>query len=304
MRPSHRAKVARAVLQALDAIKSSDEVDLVFECFGLPLPERSGYGQRVEVSALATCGDDVLMELAEHLDIELPAVAAFPGPSCWKSPELRIFISHLSTKKSIAHSVADQLALFGASAFVAHDDIEPSDEWAREIQSALRSCDAMVAVMSDGFHDSIWCDQEIGAAIGRMVPLVSLYYESPPKGFAGLIQGIEVTGKKTLPVVSQIMSRLVKHPSTAGSASRALSVAMRSSTSWRQSNEISKILAGVTRLDSTSARNLQEALEHNGEVSGSFEAPKVIPEILERFGYPRDAKTEQEPAIDHDDIPF
>ena len=45
-------------------------------------------------------------------------------------------------------------------------------EWETEIESALFSMDVLVALLTDGFHDSNWTDQEVGVAIGRKIPVV------------------------------------------------------------------------------------------------------------------------------------
>lgn len=285
-------------------MRSSDEVDLILKIFGLPTPVREGFGPRDEPIILAEAADSALLGLAEYLEIEVPEQMGVAPPTCWTNSGLRVFVSHLSVKKVLAKTLADELSIYGFDAFVAHEDISPTSEWVREIQAALRTCDVMIAIMSSGFRESPWCDQEVGAAVGRMVPIVSLYYESHPHGFAGLIQGIPVAGKNVHQVVPQIVTQILKHPSTSGSASAAMAHALRHSLSWNQSNKIAALFEHVVRLEASSAKLIQEALADNGEVSGSHAAKREIPDLLSRFGFPLVAKVPTEAAADRDEIPF
>ena len=88
--------------------------------------------------------------------------------------DFRIFLSHISTFKAQAAELKDRLRLFGVSCFVAHQDIEPETEWQNEIEVALASMHGFVAMLSDGFHESNWTDQEVGFAFARQVPRVAL----------------------------------------------------------------------------------------------------------------------------------
>jgi nucleoside 2-deoxyribosyltransferase len=53
-------------------------------------------------------------------------------------------------------------------------NIEPTKEWQNEIEAALSTCDALVALLHPGFHVSMWTDQEIGYAMGRGIPVYSV----------------------------------------------------------------------------------------------------------------------------------
>ena len=83
-----------------------------------------------------------------------------------------------------AHKLASELKKYGIDSFVSHDDIEPDEDWQREIEKALVSMDAMLAFISDDFFESAWTNQEIGYALGRAIPVISIKLEkTDPKGF-------------------------------------------------------------------------------------------------------------------------
>ena len=113
--------------------------------------------------------------------------------SIWKpSTAPRIFLSHLSYRKTEAGQLADALRALGFASFVAHDAITPTREWREEIQKALRSCDLLVAMVTEGYHDSEWTDQEVGWVLGRDLAIVPISLDGAlPKGFLESYQAIK-----------------------------------------------------------------------------------------------------------------
>jgi len=110
----------------------------------------------------------------------------------WEPDKFRVFISHLSKYKDDANNLKRELKTFGVSAFVAHEDIEPTREWIAEIEYALRTAQGFVALMNDGFHASHWTDQEIGFACARALKVVSVLCGETPYGFIGKFQGLRM----------------------------------------------------------------------------------------------------------------
>jgi nucleoside 2-deoxyribosyltransferase len=79
--------------------------------------------------------------------------------------------------------LAERLSEYGVTGFVAHEDIEPTKEWEEEIRLALTTCDALAALLRDGFRASTWTDQEVGFAIGRGILVVPIRMGLDPYGF-------------------------------------------------------------------------------------------------------------------------
>src|SRR5207253_879179 len=107
---------------------------------------------------------------------------ASPGiePSFWRPDMLRLFITHLASHRAFAGQLQELLLDYGISSFVAHNDIEPTLEWQVQIETALATCDALVALLHDKFHASYWTDQEIGFAMGRRVPTFAVKFGETP----------------------------------------------------------------------------------------------------------------------------
>ncbi|MEA3043152.1 MAG: hypothetical protein QOH47_990 [Sphingomonadales bacterium] len=64
-------------------------------------------------------------------------------------------------------------------------------EWQHEILKGLATMEIMLLYLTDDFADSLWCHQEIGYALGRGIPIISLKLEQrDPPGFEGARQGL------------------------------------------------------------------------------------------------------------------
>ena len=130
----------------------------------------------------------------------------------WKPNYLRLFLSHKAEYKREASMLKDAMEYFGVSCFVAHEDIEPTKEWQDEIEKALFTMDALVALMTENFSNSYWTDQEIGVAIGREVPVIPIRLGTDPYGFIGKFQALSGTGKEIRALAKEVYELLWSKP--------------------------------------------------------------------------------------------
>jgi hypothetical protein len=142
---------------------------------------------------------DVRLELADENDAEFQKATPYGGQPVvnpdtlpyWKPGEIRLFISHRDAHKAGANELATALSAYGISSFVAHDTIQPMAEWQHEILKALATMEIMLLYLTEDFAESAWCEQEVGYAFGRTIPVVSLKLgRCDPPGFAGARQGL------------------------------------------------------------------------------------------------------------------
>ncbi len=98
----------------------------------------------------------------------------------WPDGRFRLFLCHVSKHKVAVAKLKAELELRGVAGFLAHEDIEPSLEWQREIELALRSMQAIAALITTDFDTSAWTDQEVGWAFGRGLLVVPVRLEANP----------------------------------------------------------------------------------------------------------------------------
>jgi hypothetical protein len=135
-------------------------------------------------------------------------------PRFWVPYHFKLFISHLGKDKTRAQKLSSTLRSFGISCFVAHEDIEPTEEWQSEIDKALFSMDALVAILSPNFGRSNWTDHEVGVAIGREKLVLSLMNGRNPYGLISKYQGLPVLGKMVGEVGRIVFKALTKNRSS------------------------------------------------------------------------------------------
>ena len=96
----------------------------------------------------------------------------------------KVFISHKADAKGYAKELKRAVEQAGMAAFVAHEDIEPSALWQVEIEAALQSMTHFVGLITKGFHQSSWTNQEVGIAYWRKIPrmFIEIEIREPPQG--------------------------------------------------------------------------------------------------------------------------
>lgn len=229
-------------------------------------------------------GSDIaLLELGKHVGAvsELETVDA---PTFWQEQQPRIFISHLSATRKVVGALKIALESFGLAAFVAHDDIEPTREWQDEIEAALSTMDAMVAVLVPGFAESKWTDQEVGVAIGRRVPIVPLKAGLDPYGFIGKYQALQVKGKSHDVVAVEVIEILAGKPQIASKISRALVEKLKTSGSWARSKSLMDLIEKCRNFSPEAIAELRAAAENNDQVSSAWGVPERIAKIVAANG--------------------
>ncbi len=107
----------------------------------------------------------------------------------------KVFISYSMKDKEIASKIKKILSSFGIDCFMAHDDIEVSEEWRIRILKELDEADIFIPILSNNFKDSDWCSQEAGIACFRNILFIPLSVEKniQPYGFMNIRQGTKIT---------------------------------------------------------------------------------------------------------------
>ncbi len=103
----------------------------------------------------------------------------------------KLFISHLSKDKESAKIIKDALKPYGIESFVAHEDIPPMDLWLPSIDKNLKEADAVLALITPGFKDSFWTNQEIGITYGLDKRFIAVSYIENPVGVINIYQAIK-----------------------------------------------------------------------------------------------------------------
>lgn len=205
-------------------------------------------------------------------------------PSFWQPGFFRLFITHLAAHRASAHRLKEALAPFQVAAFVAHDDIEPTREWQSEIERALRTMDALVAIVTPGLRESSWCDQEVGFAIGRGKLVLPVKAGADPHGFMGKYQALLAQGLDAPTLAERIVQILLQHSSSSDRMCEALVDRLAGSASWDSSKRTLAILEKAPALNASQVARLIAAIDQNVDVRDAWGVPDRIKALVGRIG--------------------
>lgn len=192
---------------------------------------------------------------------------AYRVSQLWGEGSIRVFISHVAQYKTLATEIKEGLADFSVASFVAHEDIEPAAEWQTEIERALFSMDMLVALLTDDFSESKWTDQEVGIAIGRDVPIVSVSLGVDPYGFIGKYQAIRGISKNRDQILDGILGILFKRDGLREESVGALIKRVANAFNYAHANSLARYLPMIDQLSPDQERSLVEAFNTNSQVN-------------------------------------
>jgi TIR domain len=195
MRASDRISIIDKIGRELQSRFRYEEIDTFLGHYGVSTPSEITTNSKWVYSkdALRNVETETLLKIAEELGVAVPSAVTSSSivPRNWQgTTTLRLFISHISIHKVKATRLKSCLELYAISGFVAHEDIVPTLEWQSEIERALYAMDAFIAILTPGFSQSIWTQQEIGFAYARGVKIISLKMGEDPTGFISKQQAL------------------------------------------------------------------------------------------------------------------
>ena len=260
-------------------------IDVTLKQFGLPRSDTwNGTRTAYVLEMLEDAGDRPLVDLAQHVGYALEA-RSDPGvePRFWRKGMLRVFISHLAREKKVASELQEALLAYGISGFVAHSDIEPTTEWQTQIETALATCDSLVALLHEGFHESKWTDQEIGFAMGRGVPVHSIRFGADPYGFIGRFQAFTGKRKTSATLAENLFDFYRGNKQTQGKMNEVLVTLFEESGSFAEAKARIGYLEPLEAWEPSYAGRIKAAAESNSQISGAYGVPERVGALARRW---------------------
>ena len=278
---SDRDRLIEEIARRLST-KDWDEIETTLNQFGFVVVKSEGrvMGDEIVVKTIESGHDDDLIHLGADLGYELSTPE--PDPSCWEEGLFRLFISHVAKHREFAHDVRSELLTYGISAFVAHDDIEPAEEWQRVIESALSTCHCLLALLHPEFHESKWTDQELGHGMGRNLLIVPVQLGVDPYGLIGKFQAIRGTTMSCSTLAENVFDTVNRHPKTGRTLAESVVNFFGSSSSFAEANERMLLLNELDYWDDKITRLARAFWKSNDQVRGASKVQSDLKSRIER----------------------
>jgi hypothetical protein len=312
MRPIDRVHAERQLISAFQREMTWDDLVLFFRRMRIPEPDFGGRSYTftdLMREYMAECSDEVLLDIAHQLgldvaskDSDAPVISA--TSKYWLIDHFRVFISHVHTAKLQAGGLRIALQRYGISAFVAHEDIDTSDEWQEEILRALTSMDAFVAILTPDFNSSKWTDQEVGIAVARNVLLIPINKGEIPYGFLSKYQALSSNGLMVKDVAGEVFRTVATSQRTKGRLIESLTRVISTGS------DVPEVLFRIDKLNAIEGvsvedwERVRENIAGNDVLRSSQPLLDGLNKILDEKKIARIERGGAKPASIDDEIPF
>ena len=172
----------------------------------------------------------------------------------------------------------------------------PTRQWQDEIEEALRSMDALAALLTPGFHESKWTDQEVGYAMGSGRLILPIRHGVDPHGFIGKYQGYTIkAGVSYVTIAADIVSILSRHPVTSRRMAGSLVARFEDSGSFASAASTMGLLEECPVIPEELLVRIEAAPEENGQVGSSFGVPGRIKSLTTKHREIGEAEQDVDP---------
>ena len=276
-----RFRLKSSIVQALQSSEwSFERTQLLFREFGIDGYDEDRFGQTA-ADLVAGIGDEDLIEfysLATGVRLEdvESSVEESGEAGPWQSGFVRLFISHSARHKVLASEIAESLRVVGIDGFVAHDSMTVTKPWQAQIERALGSMELFVALVHPEFASSVWCQQEVGWALGRKVPRFAVRLGTDPGGFLGRDQWPSGSGESSQRIAARIASWASSLSGFDIAITRGLFEALRSASNFVDAGAAAKRVAALDSLTPRQFEELDAIWWQNGQLNGGSLATKAM----------------------------
>jgi hypothetical protein len=188
----------------------------------------------------------------------------------WKHDYVRVFLSHSADHKNFVGEIASELAVVGIHGYVAHDTMEYTKPWQTQIEMALATMQAFVAIIHPGFNESPWCQAEAGWALGRRIPHYAVRMGSDPAGFLGRDQWPSCVSQTAAQVARVVAKWVTSLPGLGTTMFDGLLAALESSGNYMDAGATANRIAALGTLSEEQFDRIDKVWWTNDQLFGGL----------------------------------
>ncbi len=196
---------------------------------------------------------------------------------------METFISYSSGIKNTAGRIKNYLDQFGFSCFLAHEDIPPQTVWPEEILAVLKRCDLFLPLLTPGFIESFFCQQETGFAYCKGVEILPVMISKAPMGTISNIQAVRFNKKDFNSSCWKIVKHVAKRKSISKSVLDALIKWFGESGSYDIANERAKLILNEFEFSPRQVKIIRSHIKNNSQIYETKHARDSIFKFIEKY---------------------
>ena len=208
-------------------------------------------------------------------------------PNFYEKSEIKIFLSYSTSDKKDAGVIKSRLEDFGFKVFLAHHDINPSEEWIHQILDNLKKCDIFIPYLTANSMDSFWVNQEIGIGFSRQDLIIfPLKVELNPWGFIAGKQAFQIKNNSVFELNTSIeyaSEKLLKIilEKTPERIKNSIILSLKKSPNFNSSNIMGRILINFDNFSIEEMNKIIEYFFENRQVRDAVDMRPLIRKFYE-----------------------
>ncbi len=196
---------------------------------------------------------------------------------------MNTFISYASDIKRTAGRIKGYLDQYGFNCFLAHEDIPPQTKWPKEIVKALEQCDLFLPLLTSGFIESFFCQQETGFAYCRDVEILPVMISKEPIGMIADLQAVKFNKEEFESSCWKIVVHVGKKNTFSGPVLDALIEWFGKSNTYKDGTESAKKILNEFDFSERQIKDIRNHIKNNSQIHETKEARDSIFKFMDRY---------------------
>jgi hypothetical protein len=196
---------------------------------------------------------------------------------------IKIFVSYSSQDKYLAGTLKRLLECYNFEVFLAHDDIQPTEEWQNRIIQELHDCHIFIPFLTEQFSHSDWTDQETGMAFAWDKLIIPLRIRKNPYGFIGKFQALKVNENFIKGSMENVLRVIKNHEKFTESLKNCLIIALRNAKSFDDAQIIITLLEEYNSYSEEQVNQIMENAIKNNQFRMSRSGKQFLKTLISKY---------------------
>lgn len=196
---------------------------------------------------------------------------------------MNTFISYTSDIRITAGRIKTYLDKYEFNCFLAHEDIPPQTEWPAEIVKALKKCDLFLPLLTQGFLESFFCQQETGFAYCREVEILPIMISKAPMGIIANIQAVRFNKKQFEISCWKIVKHVAKNTSLSEPVLDALIKEFGESGTYDEACDRARRILNEFSFNRRQITQIRNHIKNNSQINETKTARDIIFQFMKTY---------------------